>query len=583
MVILADKIEGVHHHFVKVPPSLRPISTRLGRWRLGVMTVAVFLFAFFYRFNAMGGALGGFDGDHFMYYLSAQRVLHGEQPLRDFADLGLQGAWPALTYELPALAYRIGGETFLTEAVFTIGMVALSLSMLFVSATALAGPASALTVTFATLFLGVKLYGYTKVLAFSGAVLLSVYYAWRPSSRRVALLAVWSAVAFLLRHDFLVYLGPPIAVLVLGARGIPWRERFGRLLVYGLVLAALLIGPIYSIQRYVGVQQYLKSNLELTARESSRTAIDWPRFTAVDGGVREFFADEKNATAWLYYLCLVIPVLALLALGLTFSATGPAGGQSRALILSLVLLTALLDWFLLRGNTATRFGDLGAPVAVVTAWLTTTWRGASVWVKRLCWSVTTALLVATVLAIDTTGSVWHELDTTGFRDSAGKVVNRLRTATAELSGLPGPSVGDLTMGIPDVAEYIRACTKPGDRVLVFADAPEILALGVRTFAAGMPTFRSGFYTLPEDQELILRRLRSQIVPVALTDVDEVYRENYGSEFPLVDQAVMALYEPVGQLRAPAGEQMRILARRGLTPSSRYGTTELPCFPSLPIR
>ena len=75
-------------------------------WFRLALALGVFAFSFLYRFNAMGGALGGFDTDHFQFHLGAKAVSHGERTLRDFADAGLQGAWPALTYELPALAQR---------------------------------------------------------------------------------------------------------------------------------------------------------------------------------------------------------------------------------------------------------------------------------------------------------------------------------------------------------------------------------------------------------------------------------------------------------------------------------------------
>jgi hypothetical protein len=114
-------------------------------------------------------------------------------------------------------------------------------------------------------------------------------------------------------------------------------------------------------------------------------------------------------------------------------------------------------------------------------------------------------------------------------------------------------------------------------VLVIADAPEILAFADRPFAAGQPTFRTGFYTLAGDQELMLKRLRNQSVPVVLTDQEETYLENFAPEFPLIHEHVSALYEPVGELPALAGPPMRVLVRRGRTATTHYATTGLPCL------
>jgi len=146
-------------------PGFRQAIARAARHAL-VVPIAIFLLAFLYRFNALGGALGGFDGDHFIYYLGASAVAHGERPLRDFADAGVMGAWPALTYELPALAQRVIGETFFAEAVFTVGLLAFALALTARTATELSGRAPAVIATIATLFASTKLYGYSKVLVF---------------------------------------------------------------------------------------------------------------------------------------------------------------------------------------------------------------------------------------------------------------------------------------------------------------------------------------------------------------------------------------------------------------------------------
>ena len=238
----------------------------MSRSRLAVAAV-VFVVAFLYRFNALGGALGGFDSDHFIFYLGGKAVAHGERPLRDFADAGLMGAWPALTYELSGLAQRVGGETLLSEAALVVGGLALALTVLFLTAADISGPVSAVVVTIATLFTSTKLYGYSKVLVFAVAAALFLRYVRQPSRSRAVQLAIWSAVAFLFRHDFLVYLAPCVAVLIaLGSS--QWREAADRLIVYGATLALLLAAPVYSIQRYSGLGPYLETNRALVADEA---------------------------------------------------------------------------------------------------------------------------------------------------------------------------------------------------------------------------------------------------------------------------------------------------------------------------
>ncbi|HEY7186741.1 MAG TPA: hypothetical protein VH436_09340 [Vicinamibacterales bacterium] len=540
--------------------------------RVDVLAGIVFIVVFLYRFNGLGGALGGFDGDHFIFYLRTVAVAHGERPLRDFAD-ALQGAWPALTYELPALAQKIGGETLLSEAVFVVGAIATALTVQFVTAARLAGPVSAFVVTMLTMFTATKSYGYTKLVVFGVAAALFLQYVRRPTRSSLVLLAVWSAATFLFRHDYLVYLAPPTAVLImLGSSG--WRAGIIRLCAYGAIVTVLLAGPLYSIQHYVGMRPFVETNLAIVASESTRTNLGWPQLTP-EPTVGEFISNEKNAAAWMYYIALSIPPLAVAAL---FWSAGPRdldARQRRAIVVSLAVLAFVLNRYLLRGNLGARIGDLGAPVAILAAWLATSFRDMPIPMKVVGRTVTALVLVSAALAISTIGSVWHELDTTGFRDSIEKTVRRVSAVSDQLRALPPPA-GTISPGGPTVSDYIHACTTSSQRVLLVADSPEILAMAARSFAAGHPTFKPGFFTLEHDQRLMLERLHAQDVPVVVTDLEQKYLQNFASQFTLIHEFITKHYELAGQLPAPAGDPVRVFVRRGREFTSHYGSTTLPC-------
>ncbi len=553
---------------------VRQTLVRAARHWLMVPCV-IFLLAFLYRFNALGGALGGFDGDHFIYYLGATAVAHGERPLRDFADAGVMGAWPALTYELPALAQRVLGETFFTAALVTVGLLALALAVAAATAGGIAGRVSAVVAITAMLFASTKLYGYSKVLVFAVAAALFVRFVRDPSRARAVQLGAWCAVAFLFRHDYLVYLVVPVVLLIVA--GTPrWRDALDRLVVCGGTAVVLLALPIYSIHHYVGLGSYLDTARALVAQEANRTTFRWPQFGSVPGGASAFLADEGNAIAFLYDLSLAVPVLALLALIGSPRAKGLDTRQTRALIGSLAVLALLLDRFFLRNNLGARFGDLGAPIAILAAWLV--WRFADGSRARgaRAWAVAALVLVPTMQALDTTGSVRHELDTTGLSDSVKKIGRRLAAVTAELGALPATASAAPDQ-VPNAVDYLRACTGPADRVLVVADAPEILALAGRPFAGGHPTFRPGFYTLERDQQQTLERLRHQVVPVVLLDDEGSYSSHFVPQFRLIHEHVMAHYERAGDLASPAGPAVQVFTLRGRTATGRYRTTGLPCF------
>lgn len=553
--------------------AVRDKAVRIARHWLTV-PIVIFVLAFLYRFNALGGALGGFDGDHFIYYLGAKAVAHGERPLRDFADAGVMGAWPALTYELPALAQRILGETFFSEAVFTVGLLALALAITARTAAELSGRFSAVVVTVATLFASTKLYGYSKVLVFAVAAALFVRYVKQPTRARAIELAVWSAVAFLFRHDFLVYLAVPVAIVMLGTSR--WREALDRLLVYAGTLVVLLALPLYSIQHYVGMGSYVGTARALVAQEANRTTFRWPQFGPGTGDIWSYLSAEENAIAWLYDISVVIPIVALIALAGSPRAKELDTRQTRVVIASLAVLALILDRFFLRNNLGARFGDLGAPVAILAAWLAARFHGEALWQRGLVWTTTALVLVPTMMALSTTGSVRHELDTSGLSDSPKKTVRRLATVTSDLRALPQPANARLDPE-PNAVEYLRTCTAPSDRVLVVADAPEILAMAGRPFAGGQPTFRPGFYTLESDQQQTLERLRRESVPVVLLDEEGSYSSHFVPQFRRIHEYVMASYEHVGTLAAPAGPPVQVLTLRGRPASGHYRMTGLPCF------
>jgi hypothetical protein len=557
-----------------VSTSFRDTFARAARHWLAV-PCAIFVLAFLYRFNALGGALGGFDGDHFIYYLGSRAVAHGERPLRDFADAGVMGAWPALSYELPAITQRILGETFLTEALYTVGLLAFALAVTAATAGGIAGRVGAFIAVTVSLFASTKLYGYSKVLAFAVAAALFVRFVRQPSRARAAQLGAWAAAIFLFRHDYLVYLVVPVViVVVVGTPG--WRTAIDRLAVWALTVAVLLALPIYSIHHYVGLGSYWETASALVAQEAERTTFHWPRFGPAPGGLRAFLSDEGNAIAFLYDLSVVIPIVALLALIGSPRAKGLDTRQTRAVIASLAILALILDRFFLRNNLGARFGDIGAPVAILAAWLPWRFADGALLKRGVVWTASLFVLVLTLQALDTTGSVWRELDTTGLSDSVKKIGRRIAAVTRDLSALPPSAVVPPDVE-PNIVEYVRLCTAPTDRVLVVADSPEILALAGRGFAGGQPTFRPGFYRLERDQRETLERLRHQSVPVVVLGDEDSYSTHFVPQFNLIHEYVMATYERAAELPAPAGPPVQVFTRRGQHSSHRYRSTALPCF------
>jgi hypothetical protein len=239
----------------------------------GLVALLVTAAAFVYRFNALGGALGGFDNDHFAQLARAIEVGRGALPLRDFADVELRALWPPLTYMASAEAQRVWGASLRSEAWLTVGLLALSAGLTcWLAARVSRSIAAAILATFCAVALEPKLYNYPKVLVASLAIAALAWFVAAPRTPALASLALVTVVAVLFRHDLGVHVAAAVGVTAIFTLG--WRRAFERRLLPRfavLVVLGLLPGLIF-VQRHYGVVEYLNDALGLTVAEARRTA-----------------------------------------------------------------------------------------------------------------------------------------------------------------------------------------------------------------------------------------------------------------------------------------------------------------------
>src|SRR5688572_7817151 len=419
------------------PPAGGSAGRRLRPGTLGVVAALLFLFVACYRFNTLGGALGGFDNDHFVHLAQAWQVEAGEQPLRDFLDSGLQGARPSLTYELSALAQRFGGRNLRSEAWLTVLGVAAAAAITFLAGAAVAPWPLALVTAVLAALLSPKLYGYPKVLALATISLLVVGYSRAPAPWRVAVMAVTTAVAFLFRHDYAIYCGiATLAALLCSGPPAVWR-RLARVAAYGAVTLVLLAPSLYWVEHYAGLAEYVRNARTMGAREAQRTQIAWPvPELDVTASISANFEREANSEAWLYYLFVGLGWGAALAAALRLRR----GADERdAAMLAIGLMTIPLSLFFLRGSLEARFGDMGPPVAIAAAWFCAiAVEGAHRGLVRraVVGGLAIAVLGFSAVAIWSLQSVRTELLRAGLLTSPIAVVKQGVRISQELSGLP---------------------------------------------------------------------------------------------------------------------------------------------------
>ena len=557
------------------------------RWSR-VLLAFVVLFTALYRFNPLGGSMAGFDNDHFVHFAYARQVLAGEQPLRDFAAVGLKGVPPSLTFEASAAVSRWFGDNLRSEALLSVAAMAVAAGLTYAAAAAVAPAVIAAACVLLGVFEAPKLYNYPKVLVFAATAWLVVAYSRRPTAARAAGMGALIAVAFLFRHDYAAYAGVALAVAtVAGAGSLP--RAVGHLAISGAVALALLTPSLWYVQAREGLVVYLRDGLEISGREAAHTDLEWPLFTRADEDGRSVsrtdMSVEQNAIAALYYIHLALPAVVLVMAFATRRAPNTAVARSVLVPLAVGALVAMP--FLLRGNLGARFGDIAPLMSVLlaggVALAAGAWPAETSLARLVRVALAAVVVIATARAIWTVGSVRTELDASGWSDSAGKIVKQAHRRWSELGALPAAYWTDPeATGSIRAAQYLNQCTRRDDRVLVMTYAPEVVGLSGRLFAAGLSRVIPEEFSSSRHQRVAVDRWKRQSVPIVLAEDVELYAE-YPQEFALLDKYLHEHYEFAGPLELDGGHVMRVFARRMPGPTGTFRASTLPCFGEVPAR
>ena len=531
--------------------------------------------AFAYRFNTLGGTLGGFDNDHFIYLMRTDLLLRGEQPLRDFVDAELRGAWPALTYAVSAWAQRIGGRTLLPEAYLTVGalaaahVVVLLLALDFSKRWSVALLAAVVAITTTP-----KLYNYPKVLMLALGVWALRAAVLSPSVVRLAAAAAVTAAATLFRHDYAIYLAAAmIAALVVREAG-RWAAAARAVGIYSALTTVCLLPSALWVQTYEGIPAYLRNSLASVAAERARTELRLPQFdlSAPFAGDGLLFVT--------YYAFWAVPVVAAATLigRLAASPGSRVTAVERATAAGLLLMAILVNMSFLRANLGERFGDAVVPIVLLAAWTVgaASALGAAA-ARRSVTFVTVVLLVHTLGAAYVFADVARDLDTSGLSDSLGKTSRRFQAVRDDLSGLPPVEWSDdAAEGLLSAARYIAECTSPDDRLLVAGPIHEILVFARRRFAAGQGMFKLSLYTSERDQRRALERLTHQSVPVVLADPRE-FEDGFVSDYPLLARHLEHAYRKAGTIVVDEEPRFLVFVDAHRQPTRMDPHFGLPCF------
>lgn len=434
-----------------------------------LLSVGTFLH-FFINFNQL-------HNDHFVMIARAFQVNGGAWPVRDFADPGMP-----LAYLLPAALMRVFGATVLPEVVLQTALFAATVGITFFLARRVSGSLLlALALTGAVVAMAPRLYNSSKVLMQAGALAAGWWYARDPRPGRMAMLGAVAGVAFLFRHDYVVYITGAAVPLVAVARRARIREMARDFGAYAGTAALFILPWLGYVQWSGGIGEYWRSALRFSAAEGART-LRW---------------------------ALALPVFLLVplaALALARRGTRAVGGAHLVFAGVFVLL---VDAVLLRDGSEARVPDVVTSTAIVAAAVL----GA---LPRPAITAIGAAVLAAVIAW--WPLAWPLPPKEGVVKAADSVVARIESWS--------PGVFPVSGFVP-VTDYLQRCTAPATRVLVVDFAPQIPVFARRPFAGGTPVWLPNYYQHESDVRRALRWLNRETVgAILMMDGEAAFSESW---------------------------------------------------------
>lgn len=419
----------------------------------------------------------GLQNDHFVMIARSFQVYGGAWPVRDFFDPGMP-----LAYLLPAALMPVFGATVLPEVVLQTLFFAATVGITFVVSRRVSGSVVlALALSALVIAAQPRLYNGSKVLVQAVVLAAGWWYARHAGAARVAVLGACAGAAFLLRHDYAVYITAAVVPLVAVARAGQVRDAARDLAIYAAAAAVFAVPWLVYVQWVGGLVEYWQSGLRFSAAEGLRTV------------------DFRPALP----LFLLVPIAALL---LARRGTPRAGGAH--LVFGGVFLL-IIDLALLRDGSDARIPDVVASTAMVGAAIAGALPGRAITGGGVA-------LLAVVIA-------WWPL---AWPLPPRQGVSRAFSAVmADIEDFD-PAVFPVYPFVP-VTNYLQRCTAPTTRILVVDFAPQVPVFARRPFAGGVPAWLPSYFEHESEVRTALRWLRRETVGMILmTEGADAFNESW---------------------------------------------------------
>jgi len=511
--------------------------------------------------------------DDYLHLSVAQQIVLGDVPVRDFIDPG-----EFLFNYTSAAAQMLLGRRMLSEVLLDIVFLALGHGLVFVLAWRASGSwILALLVTVLSVVLVTRLYSYPKIFLYALALVTIWKYADDRRSRTLLWASVFTAVAFLFRHDHGARVGIAMAAMLVMAHWADgWRVIARKILMFGGATVSLLLPFLVFVQLQGTGFSYWRNMLESGRTEYQRTVGPVPRFHFDPAGM---LLDEQNALAWLYYLTILLPWLTLIILARDVYRERSGGADGRASpmrheaqkMAAAAVLAVAMHLYLLRAASESAIADVSTTTAVLGAWLLARGLGPAVrrsarWTRTIGPAIASLAVIAGTLALipSTEGGAAVRALVADMRGDERGVFRRID----EFRRMAAPYEDE-------GARYVFACTAESDRLLVASSyAPHAYYAAGRGFAAGRHYFLVSLGPSPELHAFSAERLREQRVPIVLVNPPDY--DAFAKGYESIHQYLVEHYRDAGTTTFDDSE-IKVLVDTRIQPVGTWGPQSLPCF------
>lgn len=486
---------------------------------------------------------------NFYVLAEATSILAGDHPYRDFFEWGAPlSAYLSAGMQL-LVGYRLIGE-FAMQWFFIVAGVVIAFHLGLTLSRSIGASAAMLAVVLVILAYTPP-YHYTKLFCFPATVWLAWRYIERPGATRAFVFGAMTAVAFLFRHDYGVYVGfAAVVAFALARMAVPAARSTAALIrdagAFAGALLVLLAPWLLTVEIHEGLLNYVRLRIVQYERPSDPfvyTALLRPR-PLEDGGF------------WLRQIALLVPVVLLGSAGLEALRSRQRGETAPASAWRMGLAGAFLVVVAAALYREPAYVVVGAPLtaALAARYLVAPgvlWRGAAIGV----------LLFACTAAV-----VWTR-DSPLFRpteipEAVSEALGRLLASPpvpAESSGAPSPML-----------QYLRDCTAPGDRLLVMGSTPfQVNYYAQRPMAGGHVFWHRRWRSGPEQEVQSLELLKRQSVPFAFSTTNAVLDDFRA--YPRIREYLLTHYVALD------GTHGRLLVDTRRQPTGTFTPLGFPCF------